>query len=132
MLKQLKTRKGFTLIELLIVVAIIGILAVISVIVLVSVRATSIDSKAKANLRTLSSAQSAYLAENGEYGSWAELVADNFLDATWTDGTKTGGEDGVTYTETQEGTPSEYEGEAAIENGNTYIIDETGAIQQTG
>jgi len=132
MLKRIKRRKGFTLIELLIVVAIISILAVISIIVLVTIRASSVDSKAKANLRTLSSAQSAYLAENGEYGSWADLVAEGFLDATWTDGSKTGGEDGVVYTETQEGTPSEYEGQAAIENGNTYIIDESGAIQQTG
>ncbi len=129
MLKRKKGRKGFTLIELLIVIAIIGILAVIAIIVLVTIRASSIDSKAKANLRTLSSAQSAYLAENGEYGSWDDLVAEGFLDATWT-GEKLTGEDGITYTETQEGTPSEFEGQAAIENGNTYKIDESGAIQQ--
>jgi len=53
------------------------------------------------------------------------------MDASWTGG-KLAGEDGIVYAETQEGTDTEFEGEASVTNGNTYIIDEFGAIQQTG
>lgn len=130
--KRKNGREGFTLIELLIVVAIIGIVATIALPALIPTRHTAVDAKARANLRQLCSAQAAYIAKHEEYGSWAELVADGFLDVSWVDGTKTSGEDSVVYTETQEGTVNEFEGQATVDNGNTYIIDEFGAIQQTG
>jgi prepilin-type N-terminal cleavage/methylation domain-containing protein len=67
-------RKGFTLIELLIVVAIIGIIAAIAVPTLLSTRGAAAQNKAKATLRTLSSAEAAYYARFNEYGSMATLA----------------------------------------------------------
>ena len=96
-----------------------------------SARTSAANSKAKADLRTLSAAQFSYYSKNDRFGTWNELVVGGFMDASWTGGKLTG-EDGIVYTETQEGTESEFEGEAAILNGNTYIIDESGYIQQTG
>ena len=130
MLKKLNSRKGFTLIELLIVVAISGIIAAIAVPTLVSTRGAALESKAKSNLRALSSAQAAYIAKNGTYGSWAELLADNYLDSRWTAGFT---EDGVTYNESQNGSGlQQFEGEAVIPApvSATWFIDETGELQK--
>lgn len=130
MLKRLNGKRGFTLIELLIVVAIIGIIAAIAVPTLVSTRGAALRSKAKANLRTLSSAQAAYIAKNGYYGSWAELLAAGYLDSRWIDGFI---EDGITYNETLSGSGAQqFEGEAVIPApvSETWFIDETGELQK--
>jgi len=94
MLRGMNSRKAFTLIELLIVVAIITIIVGVAVPTLVATRQATLESKAKANLRTLHSAQSAYLAKRGCYASWDQLVADGLLDSRWVSGFK---EDGITY-----------------------------------
>ncbi len=61
------TRAGFTLIELLIVVVIIGILAAIAIPKFASTKEKAFLASMKSDLRNLSTAQEAYLAEAMTY-----------------------------------------------------------------
>jgi type IV pilus assembly protein PilA len=129
MLKRIKERKGFTLIELLIVVAIIGIIAAIAVPTLLSTRGAALDNKAQGMLRTVSSAQSAYYARNGEYTDWATLVGDGFLDTRW--GASPFTEEGVTYTDVSAAAGQTFEANATLPanlGGTSYTIREDGYI----
>lgn len=59
-----RNKKGFTLVELVVVIAILGILAVIAVPRLSGAGANAKEEANKANIRTIESALSIYLAEN--------------------------------------------------------------------
>ena len=65
-----KLRRGFTLIELMIVVAIIGILAAIAIPNFIKFQARSKQSEAKANLKSMFTAEKAYFQEKDRYSPY--------------------------------------------------------------
>jgi len=73
MVKSLHSQKGFTLIELMIVVAIIGILAAIAIPNFLQYQARARQSEARTNLGGVFVSETAYLGENGRYGSFQEV-----------------------------------------------------------
>lgn len=66
-------QSGFSLIELILVVVIIGVLATITIPFLGRARGNAENGNAFASMRTISSAQVAYLGNNGRFGRLDEL-----------------------------------------------------------
>lgn len=72
---------GFTLIELLVVIVILGVLAGVVVFSVGGVRDKGEASAHATDARTLRTAQEAYFAKFGEYGTTDDLVREGFLSA---------------------------------------------------
>lgn len=120
---------GFSFIELLMVVAVISILAALAVPHLQRIRMNSHEKVTIASLRTAYDAQLMHSNKFQRFGQFSELIVEEYLDNSFSDGEKSG----YTYTITS-ATMSGFEIVAVptavgVTGLRGFFIDETGVIR---
>jgi prepilin-type N-terminal cleavage/methylation domain-containing protein len=78
-IEETKQDKGFTLVELLIVIVILGILATVTVFAVTGITTRGKDSACKSDVKTIQTAEEAYNANTGAYGTEAQLVSGGLM-----------------------------------------------------
>ena len=78
-IEETKQDKGFTLVELLIVIVILGILATVTVFAVTGITTRGKASACKADLKTIQTAEEAYNANTGDYGTQAQLKSGGLI-----------------------------------------------------
>lgn len=115
----MRRQAGFTIIELLIVIAIIGVISALAVPGMVRARRAARESAAIGSMRTILSAQSAYLPTYGgysRYGDSDDLKNNKFIDSEVFNGVTNGysftlelGNGGTTFEATATPDPADAE-----------------------
>jgi prepilin-type N-terminal cleavage/methylation domain-containing protein len=134
MMKRLG-KKGFTLVEIMIVVAIIALLAAIAIPNLLRARHNANESAAIGSLRTLSSSEESYRANQNPvtYGSLANLLAPPrggppYIDAILAGGAKQGYNFAMTTLTTNTYTITATPQAPGQTGTRTFTVDQTGVI----
>ena len=78
-IEETKQDKGFTLVELLIVIVILGILATVTVFAVTGITTRGKASACLSDVKTIQTAEEAYNANNGFYGTEAQLVSGGLI-----------------------------------------------------
>ena len=131
----MRWQKGFSLIELLIVVALIGVIASIAVPSYISSRRGARESAAISNMRTLISAEGAFLSTTGgytQYASLSQLSSLSLIESTFVN--NSGVKDGYLFVLTQPDITS-YNITAAPQTADAaqmryFYADQSGVIRQ--
>ena len=72
-------KRAFTLLELIVVIVILGVLAAIVAFSVRGVTDRGEESACKAEVKTVATAEEAYYAKKGSYGTLAQLNSEGFL-----------------------------------------------------
>jgi prepilin-type N-terminal cleavage/methylation domain-containing protein len=125
--RRTKARDAFTLVELMIVVTIVAILALVAIPLYSQNTIGSIMSEGVSGAGTIKTAERVYFSQNGAYGSLAQLVTANLIGATDLNGKYFMQADyqavgGATFLITVTANAT-----AKAAQGQTYIVDNTGA-----
>ena len=80
-IEETKQNKGFTLVELLIVIVILGILATVTVFAVTGITNKGKTSACQSDLKVIQTAEEAFNANTGAYGTQAELVTGGLMRA---------------------------------------------------
>jgi prepilin-type N-terminal cleavage/methylation domain-containing protein len=125
--RRTKARDAFTLVELMIVVTIVAILALVAIPLYSQNTIGAIMSEGVSGAGTLKTAERVYFSQNGAYGSLAQLTTANLIGATDLNGKYFQQANyqvvgGATFLITVTAGAT-----AKAANGQTYIVDNTGA-----
>ena len=131
----MRGQKGFTLIELMVVVGLVGVISSIAIPNYIQSRRSARESAAISNVRTLTSAEGAFLSTSGgytQYASFSQLTTQGLIESTFVN--NGGVKDGYLFVITQPDITS-YTITAAPQTADAALMryfyaDQSGVIRQ--